>query len=122
MFCQSPKSKSARGKSASKKSAAVKRQRTPAKKTGPPKKRSKKEVSDESESDADSDEKVQITTYMINNILCRHKNTPNVVELNGSSLRDEQCDLCVLKINLLSSHLFFSFLLGGCVKSSSVHT
>ncbi|XP_073340932.1 protein DEK [Pagrus major] len=53
---ESPKSKSGRGKSASKKSAPVKRQRTPAKKTGPPKKRSKKEVSDESESDADSDD------------------------------------------------------------------
>jgi len=52
---ESPKSKSSRGKSASKKSAPVKRQRTPAKKTGPPKKRAKKEVSDESESDAESE-------------------------------------------------------------------
>jgi len=52
---ESSKSKSSRGKSASKKSAPVKRQRTPAKKTGPPKKRAKKEVSDESESDADSE-------------------------------------------------------------------
>ncbi|KAM7382848.1 hypothetical protein PAMP_002548 [Pampus punctatissimus] len=52
---ESPKSKSGRGKSASKKSAAVKRQRTPAKKTGPPKKRAKKEVSDVSESEADSE-------------------------------------------------------------------
>ncbi|XP_018534239.1 protein DEK isoform X2 [Lates calcarifer] len=52
---ESPKSKSGRGKSASKKSAPVKRQRTPAKKTGPPKKRAKKEVSDESESDVDSE-------------------------------------------------------------------
>ncbi|XP_041798398.1 protein DEK [Chelmon rostratus] len=48
---ESPKSKSGRGKSAPKKSAPVKRQRTPAKKTGPPKKRAKKEVSDESDSD-----------------------------------------------------------------------
>ncbi|KAM9353766.1 protein DEK isoform 2-T3 [Symphorus nematophorus] len=52
---ESPKSKSSRGKSAAKKSAPVKRQRTPAKKTGPPKKRAKKEVSDESESDVDSE-------------------------------------------------------------------
>ncbi|XP_039974648.1 protein DEK isoform X2 [Xiphias gladius] len=52
---ESPKSKSSRGKAASKKSAPVKRQRTPAKKTGPPKKRVKKDVSDESESDADSE-------------------------------------------------------------------
>lgn len=63
---QSPKSKSSRGKSAPKKSAPVKRQRTPAKKTGPPKKRAKKEVSDESESDADSeaDEKVKFSSLM----------------------------------------------------------
>ncbi|CAI5661452.1 unnamed protein product [Oreochromis niloticus] len=39
----------------SKSSRGSKRPRTPVKKTGPPKKRSKKEVSDESESDADSD-------------------------------------------------------------------
>ncbi|TDH11254.1 hypothetical protein EPR50_G00058920 [Perca flavescens] len=52
---ESPKSKSSRGKSASKKSAPVKRQKPPAKKTAPPKKRAKKEVSDASESDADSE-------------------------------------------------------------------
>ncbi|XP_044062908.1 protein DEK isoform X2 [Siniperca chuatsi] len=52
---ESPKSNSGRGNSAPKKSAPVKRQRTPAKKTGPPKKRAKKEVSDESESDANSE-------------------------------------------------------------------
>lgn len=52
---ESPKSKSGRGKLAPKKSAPVKRQRTPAKKTGPPKKRAKKDASDESESDADSE-------------------------------------------------------------------
>ncbi|TKS82720.1 Protein DEK [Collichthys lucidus] len=52
---ESPKSKSSRGKS--KKSAAVKRQRTPAKKTGPPKKRVRKEVSDESDADSEADEK-----------------------------------------------------------------
>ncbi|KAK2909774.1 protein DEK [Channa argus] len=52
---ESPKSKSGKGKSASSKSAPAKRQRTPAKKTGPPKKRAKKEVSDESGSDANSE-------------------------------------------------------------------
>ncbi|XP_027131196.1 protein DEK isoform X1 [Larimichthys crocea] len=52
---ESPKSKSSRGKS--KKPAAVKRQRTPAKKTGPPKKRVRKEVSDESDADSEADEK-----------------------------------------------------------------
>lgn len=41
----------------SKSSRGSKRARTPAKKTGLPKKRSKKEVSDESESDSDADEK-----------------------------------------------------------------
>lgn len=52
---------SSKGKSVSKKSAPVKRQRTPAKKTGPPKKRAKKGISDESESDVNSeaDEKVK---------------------------------------------------------------
>ncbi|KAI4796742.1 hypothetical protein KUCAC02_026782, partial [Chaenocephalus aceratus] len=54
---QSPKSKPARGKSTPKKSAPVKRQRTPAKKTSPPKKRAKKEVSDESDADSEADEK-----------------------------------------------------------------
>lgn len=45
----------------------MKRQRAPAKKTGPPKKRVKKEVSDESESDADSedDEKVKFKSDTI---------------------------------------------------------
>ncbi|KAM3873531.1 protein DEK [Diretmus argenteus] len=52
---EAPKSKPARGKAASKKSAPVKRQRTPAKKTAPPKKRAKKEVSDPSESNSDSE-------------------------------------------------------------------
>nr|XP_020473113.1 protein DEK [Monopterus albus] len=53
---ESSRSKLARGKSASKKSAPVKRQRTPAKKTGPPKKRVRKEdVSDESESEVNSE-------------------------------------------------------------------
>ncbi|XP_051812739.1 protein DEK [Acanthochromis polyacanthus] len=51
---ESPKSKSSRGKAAPKK--PVKRQRAPAKKAGPPKKRAKKEASDESESDANSDD------------------------------------------------------------------
>ncbi|XP_034410031.1 protein DEK isoform X1 [Cyclopterus lumpus] len=50
---ESPKSKSGRGKSASKTTAPVKRPRTPTKKTGPPKKRAKKDVSEESESEAD---------------------------------------------------------------------
>ncbi|XP_071058891.1 LOW QUALITY PROTEIN: protein DEK [Pseudochaenichthys georgianus] len=54
---ESPKSKPARGKSTPKKSAPVKRQRTPAKKTSPPKKRAKKEVSDESDADSEADEK-----------------------------------------------------------------
>ncbi|KAK5891684.1 hypothetical protein CesoFtcFv8_012137 [Champsocephalus esox] len=54
---ESPKSKPARGKSNPKKSAPVKRQRTPAKKTSPPKKRAKKEVSDESDADSEADEK-----------------------------------------------------------------
>ncbi|KAK5861665.1 hypothetical protein PBY51_017123 [Eleginops maclovinus] len=54
---ESPKSTPARGKSTSKKSAPVKRQRTPAKKTGPPKKRARKEVSDESDADSEADEK-----------------------------------------------------------------
>ncbi|XP_034534420.1 protein DEK isoform X1 [Notolabrus celidotus] len=53
---ESPKSKSSKGKSAPKKPAAGKRPRAPAKKTGPPKKRAKKESSDESESEADSEE------------------------------------------------------------------
>ncbi|XP_023252330.1 protein DEK isoform X1 [Seriola lalandi dorsalis] len=52
---ESPKSKSGRGKSAPRKTARVKRQRTPAKKTATPKKRAKKDVSDKSESDVDSD-------------------------------------------------------------------
>ncbi|KAJ4918271.1 hypothetical protein JOQ06_002044 [Pogonophryne albipinna] len=58
---ESPKSKPARGKSTPKKSAPVKRQRTPAKKTSPPKKRAKKEVSDESDADSEADEKVTLT-------------------------------------------------------------
>ncbi|XP_053289351.1 protein DEK [Pleuronectes platessa] len=51
------KSELSRGKSASKKSASVKRQRTPAKKTLPPKKRAKKDVTDECDSDTQPEEK-----------------------------------------------------------------
>ncbi|XP_056142118.1 protein DEK isoform X2 [Lampris incognitus] len=52
---QSPKSKPSKGKAASKKSTPVKRPRPPGNKTAPPKKRVRKEASDQSESDADSD-------------------------------------------------------------------
>ncbi|KAK2845141.1 hypothetical protein Q5P01_011800 [Channa striata] len=52
---ESPNSKSGKGKSVSKKSAPVKRPRTPAKKTSPPKKRARKDVSDESGSDVKSE-------------------------------------------------------------------
>ncbi|XP_039886894.1 protein DEK isoform X3 [Simochromis diagramma] len=54
---QSDKSEESAEEVVSKSSRGSKRARTPAKKTGLPKKRSKKEVSDESESDSDADEK-----------------------------------------------------------------
>ncbi|XP_068180923.1 protein DEK isoform X2 [Antennarius striatus] len=50
---QSPKSKSGKAKSTPQKLAPAKRQRTPTKKNGPPRKRSRKAVSDESEADSD---------------------------------------------------------------------
>ncbi|XP_056142117.1 protein DEK isoform X1 [Lampris incognitus] len=55
LYHQSPKSKPSKGKAASKKSTPVKRPRPPGNKTAPPKKRVRKEASDQSESDADSD-------------------------------------------------------------------
>ncbi|XP_055359049.1 protein DEK isoform X2 [Betta splendens] len=52
---ESPKSNSSKGKSVPRKSAVVKRQSTPAKKTGPPKKRARKDLSEESESEVNSE-------------------------------------------------------------------
>ncbi|XP_047455319.1 protein DEK isoform X3 [Mugil cephalus] len=56
---ESSRSKSSRGKTSSKKTSSIKRQRTPTKKTGPPKKRVRKESSDESDGDSDAEKPKQ---------------------------------------------------------------